>query len=117
MNTRPWPTEIKLRRSARRLDVAFDTGERFEIPFELLRVMTPAADERGHAGMNDPKPLPLDKRGVGVTDVTPIGRYAVRISFDDDHNTGLYTWEILHRLGRDRLKLEAEHAKMVGRTA
>ena len=110
----PWPTEIRVRRTARRLDVAFESGERFEIPAELLRVMTPAADERGHNGF-DVKPLPIDKRGVGIADVTPIGRYAVRIAFDDGHDTGLYTWAALHRIGRDRAALEAEHAALVGR--
>ena len=105
-----------MRRAARRLDVSFDNGDRFEIPAELLRVMTPAADERGHAGLIDLKPLPIDKRGVGIKDVTPIGRYAVRIAFDDGHDTGLFTWEALHRLGRDRLRLEAEHASLVGRS-
>ena len=111
--TRPWPTELKVHRAARTLEVAFDTGERFEIPAALLRVMTPAADERGHAGLIDLKPLPIDKHGVGIRDLAPIGRYAVRIAFDDGHDTGLYTWDALHRLGRDRAKLEAEHAAML----
>src|SRR6202012_2399305 len=92
MSARPWPTEIRVRRAARALAVAFDTGERYEIPAALLRVMTPAADERGHGG-GVLKPLPIDKAGVGIADVTPIGHYAVRIAFDDGHDTGLYTWE------------------------
>ena len=110
--SRPWPLEIRVRRAARLMEVCFDTGERFELPAELLRVMTPAADERGHGGPTL-KPLPIDKRGVGIADVTPIGRYAVRIAFDDGHDTGLYTWEALHRLGRDRDRLEAEHAALL----
>jgi DUF971 family protein len=112
---RPWPTEIRVRPGRKALSVAFDTGERFEIPAELLRVMTPAADERGHAGLIDLKPLAIDKSAVALRDVTPIGRYAVRIAFDDGHDTGLYTWEALHRLGRDRAKLAAEHANLIGR--
>jgi DUF971 family protein len=96
------------------MEVGFDTGERFEIPAELLRVMTPAADERGHGGPAL-KPLAVDKAGVGIADVTPVGRYAVRIAFDDGHDTGLYTWEALHRLGRDRERLEAEHRALLGR--
>jgi DUF971 family protein len=96
------------------MEVGFDTGERFEIPAELLRVMTPAADERGHGGPAL-KPLAMDKAGVGIADVTPVGRYAVRIAFDDGHDTGLYTWEALHRLGRDRERLEAEHRALLGR--
>jgi DUF971 family protein len=114
MNPRPWPTEIRVRRAARVMEVGFDTGERFEIPAELLRVMTPAADERGHGGPAL-KPLAMDKAGVGIADVTPVGRYAVRIAFDDGHDTGLYTWEALHRLGRDRERLEAEHRALLGR--
>lgn len=105
---RPWPTQIKVRRDRRALEVSFDNGDRFDLPAELLRVMTPAADERGHGGFSL-KPLAIAKPQVGLKDVTPIGRYAVRIAFDDGHDTGLYTWEALHRIGRDRLKLEAEH--------
>jgi DUF971 family protein len=108
----PWPTEIKVRRAAKMLEVSFDTGERFEIPAELLRVMTPAADERGHTGFAL-TPLPIEKPGVGIRELSPIGRYAVRIVFDDGHDTGLYTWEALHRIGRDRARLEAEHRKLI----
>ena len=103
-----------MRPDRRVLKVAFDSGEVFDIPAELLRVMTPAADARGHGGPAL-KPLPIDKATVTIAEVTPIGRYAVRIAFDDGHDTGLYTWEALHRLGRDRAKLEAEHAKLLGR--
>jgi DUF971 family protein len=107
---RPWPTEICLRRAAKQLDVSFDTGETFEIPASLLRVMTPAADARGHGpAPAELKPLAVDKSGVGIDGVTPIGRYAVRIRFDDGYDAGLYTWDALHRIGRDRAKLEAEH--------
>ena len=108
----PWPLELKVRDRGRLLAIAFDTGERFEIPAALLRVMSPAADERGHGGFSL-KPLPLDKRDVALAEVTPIGRYAVRLAFDDGHDTGLYTWENLHRIGRDRAALEAEHAAMM----
>lgn len=112
--SKPWPTEIKVRAGGRALEVTFDTGERFELPAALLRVMTPAADERGHGGFS-PSPLAIDKPDVSVKAVTPIGRYAVRLGFDDGHDTGLYTWEILHRVGRDRAALEAEHRKLLGR--
>lgn len=107
-DARPWPLEIKVRRDRRALDVRFDNGDRFELPAELLRVMTPAADERGHGGFSL-KPLAIAKPQVGVADIHPVGRYAIRIAFDDGHDTGLYTWEALHRIGRDRIKLEAEH--------
>jgi DUF971 family protein len=114
MTAQPWPVEIRVRRAARRLEVAFEGGERFELPAELLRVMSPAADERGHGGPAL-KPLPIEKPDVGIADVTQIGRYAVRIAFDDGHDTGIYTWEALHRIGRDRARLEAEHRALVGR--
>ena len=114
MSEGPWPTEIRVRRGDRALEVAFDNGDRFELPASLLRVMTPSAEARGH-GPRDvaPKPLGIDKSQVAIADVRPIGRYAVRITFDDGHETGLYTWAILHRIGRDRLKLEAEHRAML----
>jgi DUF971 family protein len=110
----PWPTEIKVRSAERRLDIAFDSGERFEIPASLLRVMTPSAEARGH-GPRDPapKPIALDKADVAIAGITPVGRYAVRIAFDDGHDSGLYTWAILHRIGRDRARLEAEHAALL----
>lgn len=101
-----------MRRAARSLEVVFDSGERFELPAPLLRVMSPSAADRGHSGPAL-KPLALDKAGVGLTDVTPIGRYAVRIAFDDGHDTGIYTWENLYRIGRDRQRLEAEHAALI----
>ena len=111
---KPWPVEIKVRRAARTLEIVFENGERFELPAELLRVMTPAADERGHGGFGM-KPLPIEKPTVGIAEVTPIGRYAVRIAFDDGHDTGLYTWEALHQIGRERARFEAEHRAALGR--
>lgn len=109
---RPWPLEIRIRPDRRTVEVRFDSGDRFELPAELLRVMTPAADERGHGGPTL-KPLAVAKPQVGVADVQPVGRYAVRIAFDDGHDTGLYTWEALHRIGRDRIRLEAEHRALL----
>ncbi len=111
----PWPTEIKVVGAERRLDVTFDNGDRFEIPASLLRVMTPSAEARGHGPPDAaPAPIALDASGVGIAAVTPIGRYALRIAFDDGHATGLYTWAALHRIGKDRARLEAEHARLMG---
>lgn len=112
MSAAPWPVELKVRQAGRVLDITFDTGERFEVPAELLRVMTPAADERGHGGFGL-SPLPIAKPDATLSQITPIGRYAVRITFGDGHDTGLYTWEILHRIGRDRTRLEAEHRRLL----
>ena len=110
----PWPLEIKAQDAGRRMVVAFDSGERFEIPSGLLRVMTPSAEARGHGPPDaDPKPIALDASDVAITAATPIGRYAVRIAFDDGHDSGLYTWAALHRIGRDRARLEAAHAALM----
>jgi len=115
MSDTPWPTELKVRDAGRRLDVTFDTGARFEIPASLLRVMTPSAEARGHGpAQAEPKPIALDASGVAITTAAPIGRYAVRIGFDDGHDSGLYTWAALHRIGKNRARLEAEHAALMG---
>ena len=104
---RPWPTELKLRRAQQVLSAAFDDGARFDLPAEYLRVMTPSAADRGHGA--GPGRAVVGKRGVGVTGITPIGAYAVRILFDDGHDTGLYSWDELYRLGRDQDRLWADY--------
>jgi DUF971 family protein len=97
---RPWPTDLLFDRTARTLTIAFDDGEMFEIPFELLRVESPSAENKGH-GQNVPPPV-TGKANVNVVRAEPVGRYAVRIVFDDGHDTGLYSWDLLHDLGRDK---------------
>ena len=96
----PHPTEIKLRRAARVLEVAFDDGSRFELPFEYLRVHSPSAEVKGHGPGQET--LVLGKENVGVSQVEPVGQYAVKLVFDDGHDSGLYTWKYLYELGRDR---------------
>ena len=96
----PTPTEIKLRTASRLLDVRFDDGAHFELPFEYLRVFSPSAEVRGHGGGEGV--LVTGKEGVGVRGVEPIGNYALRLKFDDGHDTGLYSWTLLYELGRDR---------------
>jgi DUF971 family protein len=95
----PVPTEIKLRKKSRVLEVSFSDGSRFELPFEYLRVYSPSAEVRGH-GPGEGK-LELAKENVLVTAVEPVGNYAVRLDFDDGHNSGLYSWAYLHELGSD----------------
>jgi len=109
----PWPVELRVRDAGRAMEAAFDDGARFELPAALLRVMTTSAEARGHGGMSTFEPLALDASQVRITAVTPIGRYAVRIAFDDGHDTGLYTWEALHRIGRERADLEAKHRSLM----
>jgi DUF971 family protein len=95
----PTPTEIRLRTQSRVLDVTFDGGSRFELPFEYLRVHSPSAEVKGHGPGQEV--LVLGKENVGVRAIEPVGQYAVKLVFDDGHDTGLYSWKYLHELGRD----------------
>jgi DUF971 family protein len=90
-------TGIKLRRQSRVLEVTFDDGQTFSLPFEYLRVYSPSAEVRGHGPGQET--LQLGKHAVQLVRVEPIGNYAVRLDFDDGHNTGLYTWPYLYELG------------------
>lgn len=89
------PTEIRLRKSAGMLSVTFDSGEQFELPCEYLRVFSPSAEVRGHGT----EILQVGKEDVKVVGVEPVGNYAVRLLFDDGHDTGLYSWSVLFELG------------------
>ena len=110
---RPWPVELKLRRGPGVLAISFDDGSAFDLSAEYLRVMTPSAIDRGHGA--GPGRCVDGKRDVAITDLTPVGRYAVRIRFSDGHDTGLYSWDELHRLGRDHDRLWADHLKRLER--
>jgi DUF971 family protein len=94
------PSAIKLRKQSRVLEVAFDDGQQFGLPFEYLRVYSPSAEVRGHGPGQET--LQLGKHEVQVTQVDPIGNYAVRLVFDDGHDSGLYTWGYLYELGETR---------------
>ena len=94
------PTEIRLRRAEKRLEVDFDDGARFSLPAEYLRVESPSAEVQGH-GPGDRKTV-AGRRHVGIVSVEPVGNYAIRILFDDTHDTGIYSWEFLHTLGREQ---------------
>lgn len=93
----PVPTELRFHRKSRRLEVAFDTGERFELPCEYLRVHSPSAEVRGHGPGQEV--LQVGKEHVNIERIDPVGHYAVRLVFDDGHDSGLYTWRILYELG------------------
>ncbi|HLY54240.1 MAG TPA: DUF971 domain-containing protein [Stellaceae bacterium] len=95
----PQPTELRLRSAERRLDVTFDDGSVFLLPAEYLRVESPSAEVQGHGPGQ--KQLVAGCAGVGILRLEPVGHYAVRIVFDDGHDTGLYTWRYLHELGRE----------------
>nr|WP_298725413.1 DUF971 domain-containing protein [uncultured Steroidobacter sp.] len=96
----PHPTNIKSRTKSRVLEVSFDDGSVFELPYEYLRVFSPSAEVRGHGPGQEQ--LQLGKHDVVITQLEPVGNYAVKLVFDDGHNTGLYTWSYLYELGRDR---------------
>ena len=97
--TSPWPTEIRLAPDRRTLTVAFEGGERHALAAEYLRVMSPSAEVQGHAPSE--RKVVGAKRDVVIRAVEPVGNYAVRLVFDDGHDTGLYGWAYLAELGRE----------------
>ncbi len=92
------PTEITLHQQSRVLEIAFNDGARFKLPFEFLRVYSPSAEVRGHGPGQET--LQVGKRNVLLTEVEPAGSYAIKLVFDDGHDSGLYTWEYLYELGK-----------------
>lgn len=94
---KPRPTEIKLHQKSRVLEVAFDDGAHFNLSCEYLRVYSPSAEVRGHGPGQEV--LQVGKEDVNISAIDPVGSYAVRLHFDDGHNTGLYSWNLLHELG------------------
>ena len=96
----PTPLEIRVRRASRRLEVDFEGGLRFSYPAEYLRVESPSAEVQGHSPAD--RVTVAGKQEVGIASVDPIGHYAVRIHFDDGHDTGIYTWEYLFQLGQEQ---------------
>ena len=106
--SRVWPTELTFKRSAKRLDIAFESGDAFAIPFELLRVESPSAEVQGHHASQ--KQLVAGKSNVGIDEAEPVGRYAVRLKFDDGHSSGIFSWDYLHELGENADRLMADYA-------
>jgi len=92
------PTEITLHQKSRTLGLAFDDGSSYQLPFEFLRVFSPSAEVRGHGPGQET--LQVGKSEVMITDVEPAGSYAIKLVFDDGHDSGLYTWDYLHELGK-----------------
>jgi DUF971 family protein len=96
----PWPTELRLHKDRKTLTVSYETGERFDLAAEYLRVRSPSAEVQGHS--------PSERRTVGgkenvqILELQPIGNYAVRLAFDDMHSTGIFSWDYLFELGRNR---------------
>lgn len=94
------PVEIRLKREEKVLEIDFETGESFSLPAELLRVESPSAEVQGHSPAQ--KTVVAGRRHVGIMSLEPVGNYAVRIAFDDMHDTGLYTWDWLYNMGANK---------------
>lgn len=99
----PIPSEIRLHQKSRRLELSFSDGRRFELSFEFLRVFTPSADARGHAPGQET--LQIGKQEVDILRIEPVGNYAIRPIFSDGHESGIYSWDILHGLCEHRDEL------------
>lgn len=96
----PHPVEINLHQKSRTLAIKFDDGAEFEMSCEYLRVFSPSAEVQGHGP--DEGILQVDKEDVNIERIEPVGNYAIQLSFDDSHNTGIYSWETLYRLGANK---------------
>ncbi|MGE5202063.1 MAG: gamma-butyrobetaine hydroxylase-like domain-containing protein [Acidobacteriota bacterium] len=102
-----WPTEIRLKKAEKLLEIAFDDGVAFRFPAEYLRVESPSAEVQGHGPGQ--KQLVAGRAAVGIIDVEAVGNYAIRIVFDDLHDTGIYSWTYLYQLGREQEKRWSEY--------
>jgi DUF971 family protein len=98
--SQPWPTELRLHKDKKTLTVGFDSGESFDLAAEYLRVRSPSAEVQGHSPAE--RKTVGGKRNVAILEIKPIGNYAVRLVFDDMHSTGIYSWDYLLTLGRNR---------------
>jgi DUF971 family protein len=107
----PIPTDIRLHQQSRLLELVYDSGERFELSYEYLRVFTPSAEARGHGPGQET--LQTGKRNVAIERIEPVGTYALRLVFDDGHDSGLYSWDLLYNLGKHRDELWQEYLKQI----
>jgi DUF971 family protein len=104
--TTHWPLEIRYRRAEKLLEVEFDDGRTFALPAELLRVESPSAEVMGHG---EGKTIVAGRRHVGITEIEPVGNYAIRLTFDDLHSTGIYSWSYLRHIGEHKDALWADY--------
>lgn len=95
-----WPTEIRLKQAEKRLEVVFDDGRSFSYPAELLRVESPSAEVMGHSP--NQKQVVAGRQHVGILGIEPVGHYAIRIKFDDMHDSGIFSWQYLRHLGENQ---------------
>jgi len=108
--TTHWPIEIRLKKAEKRLEIDFDDGTTVRLPAEYLRVESPSAEVQGHGGPGQKQLVPGKSR-VAIRTVEPVGNYAIRIVFDDGHDTGIYSWAYLRELGAEQEKRWANYLK------
>lgn len=107
----PIPSAITLHQKSRFVELTYENGERYELPFELLRVYTPSAEARGHGPGQEV--LQTGKRDVLIERIEPVGTYALRLVFSDGHDSGLYSWDLLYNLGHHRTELWQEYLDQI----
>jgi DUF971 family protein len=110
-STKIWPVEIRIKTKEKALEIDFDNGESFIIKAELLRVESPSAEIQGHG--SGQKVTLAGRRHVGILSVEPVGNYAIKISFDDMHDTGIYSWQYLYDLGANQNDLWSDYLTRV----
>ena len=106
---KPVPTNIQLHQRSKVLEIAFSTGEEFKLPCEYLRVFSPSAEVKGHGSGQEV--LQVGKENVNISAIEPIGQYAIKLVFDDQHNSGLFSWEYLYSLGKNRVNNWQDYLK------
>lgn len=106
-----WPTRLAFKSSDKALHATFEDGVTVRVPYELLRVESPSAEVQGHAP--DQKKLVTGKQDVDITEAEPVGRYAVRLTFSDGHNSGIFSWDLIRELGESADELMAEYRAKV----
>ncbi len=103
----PWPVEVRLKRAEKMLEIVFDYGTNIACPAEYLRVESPSAEVQGHGPGQ--KQIVAGRREVGILDIETVGNYAIRIKFDDLHDTGIYSWQYLYELGKNHDRIWQEY--------
>jgi DUF971 family protein len=105
------PTEINLHKQSRVLEIVFEDGSRFNLPCEYLRVYSPSAEVRGHGPGEGT--LQVGKEDVNITNIEPVGHYAIQLFFDDNHDTGIYSWQTLYDLGVNQEKYWQDYLRQL----